>query len=183
MTILLIPLTALVLVAVPTARASTNVVPNPGFEQGGCGDSTPVICDWESTSVDPTFAFMGQDTFNPHSGGASMALSGASWASASTDPAFCAAIGPGAHPASFWYSADGGVSLGAYFYDTADCTGTSSFRSLSAGLPDAGWHQRTGVLVAPPGTQSALFELDVSFGGGACDDPCLVGANFDDVDV
>src|SRR5262245_32655618 len=157
MTILLIPLTALVLVAVPTARASTNVVPNPGFEQGGCGDSTPVICGWESTSVDPRFAFMGQDTFNPHSGGASMALSGASWASASTDPAFCAAIGPGAHPASFWYSADGGVSLGAYFYDTADCTGTSSFRSLSAAPSNLAWQQQPGAQIAPPGTLPARF--------------------------
>lgn len=174
---------ATIVLGLPAAsHALTNLVPNPGFEQGGCGGSTPVICGWESTSGDPEFAFMGQDTFNPHSGGASMALSGSYWASASTDPAFCAAIGPGAHPASFWYSADGGVSFGAYFYDTADCTGTSSFRSLSAGQSNL-WQQRTGVLVAPPGTQSALFELDVSFGGGACNDPCLVGANFDDVDV
>jgi hypothetical protein len=96
--ILLIPLMALVLVAVPTARASTNVVPNPGFEQGGGGASTPVICGWESTSGDPAFAFMGQDTLNRHSGGASMVLSGSYSASASTDPVFCAATGPGCAP-------------------------------------------------------------------------------------
>jgi hypothetical protein len=27
------------------AQATANLVPNPGFEQGGCGDTTPVICN------------------------------------------------------------------------------------------------------------------------------------------
>jgi hypothetical protein len=89
----------------PAHARAANVVPNPGFEQPGCGN-TPVICGWQG-------GWMTATTINVHSGIASMALQtptchGAcnpsdSWTSAwaSTDPAFCAAIGPGTHPASF----------------------------------------------------------------------------------
>jgi PKD repeat protein len=170
------------------ARAATNVVPNPGFEQGGCGSSTPVICGWRSYDV------MSQDTTNAHSGSASMSLScsvtgcyptwGLASLGASTDPAFCAAIGPGTHPASFWYRTDSPgveVALGATFFQAPDCTGAASgdFASDSASGDNA-WHQVTGALVAPAGTESALFDLGVS---QACDDFCFMGANFDDVDV
>jgi hypothetical protein len=34
---------AIVLVPPATASGDTNFVPNPGFEQGGCGGNTPVI--------------------------------------------------------------------------------------------------------------------------------------------
>lgn len=177
------------------ARAATNVVPNPGFEQGGCG-STPVICGWE-TGSDPN-AYMSQDTANPHSGSASLLLgwSGETdgsflrwWgAEASTDAAFCAAIGPGAHPASLWYAnvqsvyGDGWVSLGASFYQGADCSGATSRASLSQVPSGPGWQQLTGTLVAPPGTQSARFSVGVL---GSCDNysGCWVSANFDDLDV
>lgn len=47
------------------AQAATNVVPNPGFEQGGCGN-TPVFCGWELVGSDPN-AFIVQGS--PHSGG------------------------------------------------------------------------------------------------------------------
>src|SRR5262249_42328989 len=59
---------ALTLGLAPAALA-TDVVPNPGFEQGGCGGSTAVICGWESAK-----GLMSQDTSNPHSGTASMFL-------------------------------------------------------------------------------------------------------------
>jgi hypothetical protein len=49
-----------------------NVVPNAGFEQGGCGGNTPVICGWEMMS---SGTVMSQDTGDPHSGSASMFLS------------------------------------------------------------------------------------------------------------
>jgi hypothetical protein len=111
-------------------------------------------------------------------------------ASVSTDPAFCAPIGPGAHQASFWYrdAQATQVDLGAAFYATPDCTGTPSTYFLAASPVAGGWEQVVGALAAPPGTQSALFSLQV-IGGciGACEDPppcgCGIGANFDDVYV
>jgi chitodextrinase len=168
------------------AQATTNVVPNPGFEQGGCG-STPIICGWLGYGV------MSRDTTNPHSGSASMSLGCVStgcwpsggWASlwASTDPAFCAAIGPGTHPASFWYqaSADGTVALRATFFQAPDCAGPASgdFFSDSATGDDA-WHEATGDLHAPSGTESALFSSSVSY---PCEDFCGFWAIFDDLDV
>jgi hypothetical protein len=165
------------------AQATTNVVPNPGFEQGGCG-STPVICGWIGD-------YLEQDTTNPHSGSASMSLwcnpTGCyPWAYvwASTDPAFCAVVGPGTHPASFW--SRGGyalVSLSAVFYQGPDCTGPLAGDSFGDWLTEAGWQELTGALVAPPGTQSALFE--VSADGGECPwgDYCYIVASFDDLVV
>jgi hypothetical protein len=178
------------------ARATANVVPNPGFEEGGCGGNTPVLCGW--TSADPNTS-MSQDTTNPHTGSASMNLQCASpacdlstggTASVSTDPAFCAPIGPGAHQASFWYANAQATQLafGAAFYATPDCTGSSSSDFFSVAPVGGGWQQVVGALAAPPGTQSALFSLQV-IGGcfGACQDPppcgCGIAANFDDVYV
>src|SRR5262249_27575710 len=137
--------TAIALV-LPAVAQAANVVPNPGFEQAGCAN-TPALCGW--TSTDPNTS-MSQDTTNPHTGSASMSIECASPACdlyaggaayVSTDPAFCAPIGPGAHAASFWYEAVGTeVALGAAFYATADCTGSSSSASVSA-TPAGGWHQ------------------------------------------
>jgi hypothetical protein len=90
-----------------------NVVPNPGFEQAGCGADTPAICGWTFTAVNQcggagpcTFSSMTQDS-NAHTGSASMSLfwgtdfsNGYGGAEAATDPAFCAQIGPGVHPVS-----------------------------------------------------------------------------------
>jgi PKD repeat protein len=57
--------------------------------------------------------------------------------------------------------------------------GADSFGDWAIG--DDAWHQLTGGLVAPPGTQSAVFEVFAAMG---CDDSgCLFGANFDDLDV
>ena len=173
------------------AQASTNVVPNSGFEQGGC-DNTPVLCGWQ-LEPDPN-ASMYQDTGSAHSGSASMYLqwstdfsNGWGGVQAQTDPAVCAAIGPGAHPASFWYGNAAGeyvpwVSMGATFYQGADCTGTASSDSIGDFAVDGGWEQLTGVLIAPPGTQSALFSVGTST---ECDYAagCYVSANFDDLDV
>jgi hypothetical protein len=183
------------------ASPSTNVVFNPGFEQGGCSSGTPYVCGWKSidnfstcgTGAGPCTSFaMYQDSEN-HSGQASMGLSwstdfytGWGWAGveAATDPAFCVLIGAGAHPASFWYLATSAeqVSLGATFFQGSDCTGASSSDSFGD-WTGSGWQQLTGSLVAPPGTQSALLSLsaaviDCSYAGG-----CSVSADFDDVDV
>lgn len=193
---------AAIALALPArAQASINVVPNPGFEQGGCSSDTPYICGWKSidnfSTCSPgagscTSFAMSQDPEN-HSGQASMGLSWSTdfytgWGSADveahTDPAFCVPIGPGAHPASFWYLAASAeqVSLGATFYQGSDCTGASSADSFH-GSPGSGWQQLTGSLVGPPGTQSARFSVsaavfDCGYAGG-----CTVSADFDDLDV
>jgi PKD repeat protein len=177
---------AVTLVLPTAAQASTNVVPNPGFEQGGCGASTPIVCGWESDHS------ISQDTTNSHAGGASLYLacgvdvSCQAW----TDPAFCAAIGPGVHAASFWYGNLAGtqVSLSATFFPTSDCTGPGSSDSLTQTTWGSGWQQVTGALVAPAGTQSALFAVGASDecvfacdAGSGC--VCVAAANFDDIDV
>jgi PKD domain/IPT/TIG domain len=170
-----------------SARATTtNVVPNPGFEQGGCGGNTPDICGWQPDGGSPMFLD------SPHSGSASLGLAwstdfytgmGPVGLSARTDPAFCGAIGPGVHPASFWYaSADGWVSMAAAFYQAADCTGVATSVDSLSSPGVGGWQQVAGTVTAPPGTQSALFSLSV---GTYCDYAagCSVSADFDDLDV
>jgi hypothetical protein len=176
---------ALVLALAPSASAqTTNVIPNPGFEQGGCG-STPVICGW--TSVD----LMSQDPSNPHSGSASMhlecRLTGCGFDPDSgyiaADVTACVAIGPGTHPASFWYRDAGAaeVSLDAtFYYDTACTYQVGGSDSLAETSPSgAGWQQVAGSLHAPTYTHSARFRISA-----ACLAVCWpFASNFDDVTV
>jgi PKD repeat protein len=175
---------------VSAGAVAANVVPNAGFEQTTCS-GTSTVCSWV-LSPGP-YGLMSLDTVNVHSGSASLWLG---WAGetggsfglpaveASTDPAVCAAIGPGAHRASYWYAnASGGVAMSVAFYQGADCTGTVSYRSLSDSPSGAGWRQVTGTLAAPAGTQSALFSLLDS--PAWCDNysGCSFSANFDDLVV
>jgi hypothetical protein len=178
---------AVALIFPTAARGSTNVVPNPGFEQGGCG-STPVLCGWVANPS------MSQDGIDPHSGGASMhvdcgvdgcygdpfdgSLTGAG---AYSDPASCSAIGPGIHPASFWYRDVVGdqVEMDANFFPTPDCTGTPTGTSLvGSAVAGSAWQQVTGTVLAPLGTQSVLFNIAVD---AVCYGSCSLQANFDDL--
>jgi len=196
------PAVTAIALALPSLAQATNVVPNPSFEEGGCGARTPVVCGWEPS---PGGSFLDRELSNAHSGDFSM-VSGwtgetgsefGPWGGqAVTVPASCAPIGPGAHPASFWYrdagdSSSGGpgaVYLGATFFGQANCV-----RGPLASLPYAfvkemwstggSWQQVAGTLVAPPGTRSALFLIGVySFGCGNYT-WCSVSATFDDLDV
>jgi PKD repeat protein len=174
-----------------SARAvAANVVPNAGFEDTAClGPSN--VCDWALGS-DPS-AFMSLDTVNVHSGSESLFLGWAGETGGSfglpsvgveTVPSSCATIGPGGHQASFWYAnASGGVAMDASFYQGPDCTGAVSYSALNDWPSGDAWRQVTGVLVAPAGTQSALFSL--SDGPAWCDNysGCSFAANFDDVVV
>jgi hypothetical protein len=177
---------AFVLGLAPSAQAA-NVVPNPGFEQGGCGD-TPILCDWLG------YPFMSQDT-NAHSGNFAMLLhcgntgcyadGFAPWVSLSAhvDPAACPAIGPGTHPASFWFSADAGsegAGFGATFYSGPGCTGEQLGADSLGGSTAGGWQEVKGTLLAPSGTQSAYLYLGASL---PCEDFCFFQASFDDLDV
>jgi chitodextrinase len=171
------------------AQATTNVLPNPGFEQGGCGD-TPVICGWYGDET------MSRDTTNPHSGVASIAVNCGStgcfdfcsddwcysaviWANS-----VCVPVAPGTVPASFWYRTGAAeiwaVVMEMQAYQTADCTGIGQGFGRFGDYPigDDAWHQVTGEFIAPSGTQSAVFGVR-AFG---CD-ACFFEAHFDDLDV
>jgi PKD repeat protein len=170
---------ALTFAVVPSAQA-TNVVPNPGFEQGGCGASTPVICGWQGG-----YQIGSAGNYSMSLGCSPLGCHGSEYGDslwAQTDPAFCAAIGPGPHPASFFgqMSSADSIDFSASFYRGLDCTGGLGGDSLGADAGTAG--QVSGVLVAPPGTQSALFSVSV-FTGSDCSDYCTFSAIFDDLDV
>jgi len=174
----------------PTAaQASTNVIFNPGFEQGGCSDNTPVLCGWRSDSS------MSQDTSNPHSGSGSMHLecgpggcyydADSGWGSVAANDTSCVAIGPGAHAASFWYRDAVGaqVSLHATFFAGTDCsTWELGQDSLDRPWPSGvAWQRVTGSLHAPTYTQSARFSISID---GWCEASCsTLAANVDDVNV
>jgi hypothetical protein len=184
-----------IVLGVPTtAQASINVVPNPGFEQAGCNAGRVTsICAWRSG--DDTR--MSQDRETPHSGAAGLWLSficreptGCEDAGveAMTEPAFCASIGPGTHPASLWYLPLGGgpiilvwASFRATFYQAPNCTGPASIDSITEVASwDETWQMLKGELLAPTGTESALFAV---YQWAWCADYCGLMGEFDDVYV
>src|SRR5262245_5113450 len=81
--------------AVPTTvRATTNVVPNPGFEQTICSNDT-LPCAWH-----PAEGQLGVSTWQPHSGAVNLWVLGYDSALAVSD---CVPLGPGGYAASFWH--------------------------------------------------------------------------------
>jgi hypothetical protein len=191
--LLSLALTVIVLGMPGMAQAATNVVVNPGFEQGGCGGSTPVLCDWQGDGA------IAQDTTNPHSGNASMHLDCGSMCFFDPDSAWewtdaystvCVTLGPGAHAASFWYrdAVADRVSLDATFYYDSSCTfqvgqaaqGQDSLVQQSPG--GVGWQQVSGALHAPTNAKSALVSLTLAATCSATSCPSL-SASFDDVSV
>jgi hypothetical protein len=177
---------ALVFGMAGAAQAAVNVVPNPGFEQAGCGASTPIICGWTSYNDMVQAGSPGNYTMSLDCGPLGCYSGGYPGSvSASTEPDSCATIAPGNHPASFWYSAgaDETVWLSASFFQTPDCTGGASAVSFNARASgNDAWQQATGDLNAPSGTQSVLFGIGAST-NYTCDDYCYPSASFDDLDV
>jgi hypothetical protein len=168
---------------VPSAQATpANAVPNPGFEELGCrsGSSVlPDICAWHAGYA----SIIGRDPLKPHSGNASLALVGF-WgaAEAMSDPAFCMPIGPGKHAASYWYRTGDAsfVGFSVSFWTERKCTGSGSSSELGE-YPltlDNQWHALAGEVVAPPGTASVSFGLEI---WTACDACSVVSAEFDDL--
>jgi len=177
----LIAAAVLVVAFVPSAQATmANAVPNPGFEEFVCGSSTlPDICAWHAGYA----SIIGRDPLKPHSGNASLALVGF-WgtAEAMSDFADCMPIGPGRHAASFWYrTGDAGfVGFSVRFWTKPKCTGSRSSSELGEfpPTPDNQWHAVAGEVVAPPGTASVSFGLEI---WTACDACFVVSAEFDDL--
>ena len=171
---------ALLLGFATSAQAETNVVPNPGFElfpnDPGCVGAT--VCAWNGLN-----ATISRDTTNPHSGTASMQITGpAPFVIEATSR--CVAIPPNTHVASFWYRTSDAVAtqvlFGALFWPTSTCT-MSSIGFDQFNLPpitDGGWHQLAGALTAPAGTAGVTFALGI----GCSNCGATLTANFDDVD-
>jgi hypothetical protein len=170
---------AVAAVALPAAaHASTNVVPNGGFEQGGCG-STPVICGWESPNGMSQVGTPGSYSMRLDCGPLGCYTDGFSNVVGVGAESVCVAVGPGVHPASAWAQTDpwATASFSAAFFPTSDCTGEPSFDRLT-GADGGGW--LTGTLVAPAGTESARFFVQATV---PCEDFCSLDATFDDLDV
>jgi hypothetical protein len=172
---------ALVVGVAQSSAKTTNLVPNSGFEAGSGVPAVPD--DW----LPLPGTTMIQDPTNPHSGSASMQLSGPGapfGISATTTQSICIKVHPGAHGASFWYRTSDSVAtnviFSAVYYPNPTCSvATFAFDQLNVlPNPDGAWHQVSGTLAAPPGTGSAFFSLGESCEG--CLDTVLT-ANFDDV--
>src|SRR5262249_50785410 len=161
--------------AVPsTVRATTNVVPNPGFEETICSNDT-LPCAWR-----PAEGEMGVSTWQPHSGGVNLWMwSYDSYTALAVSD--CVRLGPGGYAASFWHRETNrypywGVSfvgLGATFYPKARCDGAGRSTALAAGFTPIGdglWHPEGGYFEPPVGTASVRFDLEMN---GWCD-----GAGF-----
>src|SRR5262249_47399090 len=139
------------------SSAATNLVRNPGFETGPCGFD--VICGWSGVAG----TTMAWDLANPHSGSASMKLSGTGLGFGIQAGANCVKFHPGPHLASFWYrTSDADATemiLGVERYVSTGCSfvnsGVSEF-SVFDPVADGTWHQVTGTLTAPPATKSAF---------------------------
>jgi chitodextrinase len=174
-------------VALPSAAHAarlatpTNVVPNPGFEQAGC-EGTPIICGWSSYDVMTREGGTGSGfsmhlDCGPFSCYPNIFIGQASVSASS----FCVAIDAGSHPASFRYDLREGdaAQLLAVFFQGVGCSGAAWGDSLS-GSASGGWQEVTGTLTAPPGTQSALFDVSAI---RACEDFCGIDVSFDDLVV
>ena len=173
---------ALAFGAARSSAATVTLVPNPGFETGPCGFAGPIICDW---NVLPGTT-MTWDMANPHSGSASMKLSGPGapfGISATTTQNICVKVHPGLHPASFWYRTSDALATNVIFgvdwYPNMTCSvATSGFDELNVPpVADGAWHQVTGTLTAPPGTGSGFFFADET-----CENcTAVLTVNFDDL--
>jgi hypothetical protein len=177
-------LTLAALAFVPSAGATVNVVPNPGFETGPCVGPpiATIICDWA-----PLVGIMSQDFVAPHSGNASMQLAGfdENNVEATTINGRCIHLPEGPHTTSFWYrTGDTGanqMALSANFFSNPNCAVAnfdSGFVRTFSPVTDGQWHQVTGSLVAPLTTQSATLGI---FEG--CPNCPTLTVNFDDVDI
>jgi hypothetical protein len=177
--------TALLVAALAqSALAGGNIVPNPGFEAGPCVGPpiSPIICRWAELT-----GTMTQDFTDPHTGLASMNLTGTDMTNveATTTNGFCIKMSEGAHTASFWYRTGdmqaNQEAFSASFYPNSTCSvGTFGFDIVRtfAPSPDGAWHQVTGTITAPAGTGSGFFGLLEG-----CNNPCSLNVNFDDLDV
>lgn len=102
------------------------------------------------------------------------------------EPMVCAAIGPGSHPASYWYrdSYAEVVSMGAYVFAEPNCRGNGMDIDMLQWVTwDPEWHLVTGVLGFPPGTASATFYVMGEQVTCNPDDCGAASAVFDDLSV
>jgi hypothetical protein len=154
-----------------SARAG-NILVNPSFEADV--DANGIPDNWSVTLPGQ----MARDTSFANTGAASMLT--ATTAHDVPDVSACVLIGPGMHNASYYYRSTSTPTalIGQFVYfSTTNCTGGgfASFIDLSPPLTDGAWHQVTGSVNFPVGTQSAFVQL------GADCATCPAVVYFDDV--
>jgi hypothetical protein len=167
---------------VPAAQATTNIAPNPGFEQGPPCSPVTVVCGWAGLT-----GTISQDPIH-HLGSFSMKIVGTGPnVEATTINGSCVTIDPGNHPASFWYrtsdTTSNQMALSANWFSNTTCSianfSSDIVRTFSP-ISDGAWHQVTGTLTAPATTGSATLGI---FEGCSCTNTTALTVYFDDVDI
>jgi hypothetical protein len=153
-----------------------NVAPNPGFET----NCTGIPCSWDAQPA----VTVARDTTAAHAGAASLKVTTTSTLIGAFST--CVTVGPGTFDAAFWYLTTNANATSARLFvnwlSSNDCSSGSlaSTEIFSNSLViDPNWHQVTGTMTAPAGTQSARLFLLV--GCSTCTGG--VAVNFDDVEL
>jgi len=155
---------------------ASNAVLNPGFES----DCAGVPCEWSAAGG----STVSRDTANPSGGAASLRIDDAASSGAAVTDCLTS-FGNGSYAASFFYRTTSTnlalVKLTVNFYSGGNCTGGLGGTGVTDGPTNDGvWHQRSGTLVAPAGTNSVevLTQFTCS---GACGASKTV--NYDDLSL
>ncbi len=152
---------ALTLGVAPSALATTNLVPNPGFET----DCSGVPCNWSSASG----ATAVRDTTLKQSGAASIKvkLTGSLVFSGANSDCVNTVVSAGLHSATGYYlTSDNTVNLVSpffTFYSGANCTGVGTDRTfVITPLANGEWQLIEDNIDVPTGTLSMRVSLFVT---------------------
>jgi hypothetical protein len=153
----------LALAAARPALATTNLVPNPGFETNCSG----IPCNWVATGF-PLSATIARDTTQALASSASMKMTMTGTVSLGSANSSCvtAAIAAGPHDASFWYLTSdtrvASVELAARFFSGANCMGLFSDAGSSTQTTDNGMWNAFSTTITSPAASSVIFVLNMT---------------------
>jgi hypothetical protein len=166
---------AISLMVVPTASATTNLVPNPGFEDANCA---PLPCDWTASAS----TSLARDTSTFASGSASLRIDVPPNETGSAN-VLCVPVvlTAGNHDVSFWYNnSDPNIQAAATRFEITFTSGPGCSTFLGAdqvfGTGTGGWLKANGTVNVPAGTTGVFFTLYTSCFQSAC------SGRFDDID-
>jgi hypothetical protein len=154
---------ALALAAARPALATTNLVPNPGFETNCSG----IPCNWVASGF-PASVSITRDTTLALAGSASMkmTMTGTGNFGSSSSSCVTAAIAAGPHDVSLSYLTSdtrvSSVELAARFFSGANCTGLfSDAGSGTQTTANGAWNAFLGTITSPAAS-SAVFALNMT---------------------
>jgi hypothetical protein len=173
---------AAVLGIVPSAQATTNPVPNPGFEALPSSCVPAPVCNWNQPGPNLAISW---DTTTFHTGAASMQVTCCTATTFDSDISDCVNVALTAGPhigTGWWETGDTDTALieaGWAFFPTANCTGPLTQDAIAiAPVIDSTWHQFMKSVTVPAGTMSARFTVAV----GVPQAGTIAVVNFDDLD-